>query len=79
MNHPHMRGRGTVRKVSDRIMGEFQIPGSGYRFSEFPEDLELDAPLLGEHNTEVLREYLGYFEDRVAGLEAEGVLHRAPI
>jgi len=79
MNHPHMRQRGTVRKVSDRIFGEFEIPGSAHRFSEFPDDLDLEAPLLGEHNTEVLRDYLGYSEDRVAKLEAEGVLRRAPI
>ena len=79
MNHPHMRQRRTIRKISDRILGELQIPGSAYRFSEFPDDLDLEAPLLGEHNTEVLRDYLGYSEDRVAELEAEGVLQRAPI
>jgi crotonobetainyl-CoA:carnitine CoA-transferase CaiB-like acyl-CoA transferase len=67
-----------VRTVTDRILGEFQIPGSAYRFSEFPEDLALDAPLLGEHNTDVLSEYLGYSEKRVAELEAQGVLQRAP-
>jgi CoA:oxalate CoA-transferase len=78
MNHPHMRERRTVRTVTDRILGEFQIPGSAYRFSEFPEDLALDAPLLGEHNTDVLSEYLGYSEKRVAELEAQGVLQRAP-
>jgi CoA:oxalate CoA-transferase len=79
MDHPHMRQRGTVRRVSDRIFGEFEIPGSAYRFSDFPDDLDLEAPLLGEHNTEVLRDYLGYSEDRVAELEAQGVLRRAPI
>jgi crotonobetainyl-CoA:carnitine CoA-transferase CaiB-like acyl-CoA transferase len=79
MNHPHMRQRGTIRKVSDRILGEVELPGSAYRFSEFPQDLELDAPLLGEHNTEVLREYLGYSEEQVAELEGQGVLQRAPI
>jgi len=79
MNHPHLRERGTVRKVSDRIMGEFRIPGSAYRFSEFPEDLPLEAPLLGEHNGEILREYLGYSDARIAELEAQGVLRRAPI
>ncbi len=67
MNHPHMRQRGTVRQVSDRILGDFQIPGSAYRFSEFPEDLPLEAPLLGEHNAEVLREYLGYSEQSSRG------------
>src|SRR5262249_13078105 len=76
MNHPHLRQRGTVRKVSDRILGDFQIPGSAYRFSEFPEDLPLQAPLLSEHNAEVLEEYLGYSQAQVLELEAQGVLRR---
>jgi CoA:oxalate CoA-transferase len=79
MNHPHMIQRRTIRKVPDRILGEIQIPGSAYRFSEFPDELELQAPLLGEHNAAVLREYLGYSEERVAELEAQGVLQRASI
>jgi crotonobetainyl-CoA:carnitine CoA-transferase CaiB-like acyl-CoA transferase len=79
MNHPHMLQRRTIRKVRDRVLGELQIPGSAYRFSEFPEDLPLDAPLLGEHNIEVLSEYLGYTEQQVSALEAQGVLQRAPI
>jgi crotonobetainyl-CoA:carnitine CoA-transferase CaiB-like acyl-CoA transferase len=79
MNHPHMRGRRTIRKVPDRILGELQIPGSAYRFSEFPDELELHAPLLGEHNAEVLSEYLGYSAEQVAQLESQGVLQRAPI
>ncbi len=79
MDHPHMRQRGTVRRVSDRIFGDFEIPGSAYRFSEFPDGSDLQAPLLGEHNTEVLRDYLGYSENRIAELEAQGVLRRAPV
>jgi CoA:oxalate CoA-transferase len=79
MNHPHMRQRRTIRKVSDPLLGDLQIPGSAYRFSEFPDDLELHAPLLGEHNLEVLHELLGYSQERVAHLEAQGVLQRAPI
>ena len=79
MNHPHMRERGTVRTVADRVLGEFQIPGSAYRFSEFPADLELEAPFLGEHNAEVLGQYLGFSRERVAELEAQGVLQRAPV
>src|SRR6266851_3873433 len=39
MNHPHLRERGTVRKVKDRVLGEFEIPGFPLRFSGFPEEL----------------------------------------
>ena len=78
MNHPHLRARGTVRKVRDRILGEFDLQRSALRFSAFPEDLPLDAPMLGEHNAEVLRAYLGYSDERIAQLEAAGVLNNAP-
>ncbi|MGH7932041.1 MAG: CaiB/BaiF CoA transferase family protein [Candidatus Binataceae bacterium] len=78
MNHPHLRERGTVRTVSDRFLGEFELPGFPLRFSEFPGHLELEAPTLGEHNEAVLHDYLGYTPDRIRKLEAGGVLHRGP-
>lgn len=77
MNHPHLRERRTVRTISDRFLGEFDVPGFPMRFSDYPE-LQLEAPTLGEHNASILREYLGYSDTRVGELEAEGVLHRGP-
>ena len=77
VNHPHLRQRHTVRTIRDRIMGEFDIPGFPLKFSEFPDELPLDAPFLGEHNAEVLQKYLGYTAERVRRLELDGVLGRA--
>jgi crotonobetainyl-CoA:carnitine CoA-transferase CaiB-like acyl-CoA transferase len=78
MNHPHVRERQTVQKVHDRILGDFEIPGFPLRFSGFPERLELEAPLLGEHNNQVLSEYLSYTPERINQLYQEGVLHSVP-
>jgi crotonobetainyl-CoA:carnitine CoA-transferase CaiB-like acyl-CoA transferase len=78
VNHPHLRERGTVRKVRDRILGEFDVPGFALRFSAFPERLELEAPFLGEHNREVLTKYLGYDAARVNELEERGILRNGP-
>jgi CoA:oxalate CoA-transferase len=75
--HPHHRARGTVRTVSDRMLGEFDIPGMPLRFSNHPELLLLQAPLLGEHNAEILTGLLGYGTAQVAELEQGGVLVRA--
>ena len=72
--HPHHRARGTVRTVSDRMLGEFDIPGMPLRFSAHPELPELQAPFLGEHNGEILTGLLGYDAARVAELERAGVL-----
>jgi crotonobetainyl-CoA:carnitine CoA-transferase CaiB-like acyl-CoA transferase len=78
MAHPHLRERGTVRTVSDRIIGDFQVPGFPMRFSGFPESLDLEAPFLGEHNRRILSTYLGYTQSQITKLEDEGVLRSAP-
>jgi crotonobetainyl-CoA:carnitine CoA-transferase CaiB-like acyl-CoA transferase len=77
MNHPHLRQRRTVRTIRDRFLGEFDIPGFPMRFSEYGE-LDLEAPTLGEHNAQILGEYLGYSSARIDELDAAGVLRRGP-
>src|SRR5690606_20851566 len=41
IDQPHHRARGTVRRVSDRILGEFDMPGMPLRFSGHPDLPEL--------------------------------------
>jgi len=72
--HPHLLARGTVRPVSDPVLGDFMLPGFPFRFSTTARPGGLTAPDLGEHNQAVLGRYLGYDEGRVAQLTAAGVL-----
>jgi crotonobetainyl-CoA:carnitine CoA-transferase CaiB-like acyl-CoA transferase len=74
MNHPHLKQRGTIRTVTDRVAGELQIPGFPLRFSEFPQTLDLEASFLGEHKQEIMQQYLGYSEAQIRELESQGVL-----
>ena len=74
VNHPHLRARGTVRQITDRVFGKLDIPGMPLRFSEFPDDLPLQAPFLGEHNEEILTTHLSYTAEQVRQLQNEGVL-----
>jgi crotonobetainyl-CoA:carnitine CoA-transferase CaiB-like acyl-CoA transferase len=78
MRTAHLREREIVRKVSDRFLGELELPGFPLRFSDFPRHLDLEAPTLGEHNEELLRDLLGLDPDRIRQLEAARILHRAP-
>jgi crotonobetainyl-CoA:carnitine CoA-transferase CaiB-like acyl-CoA transferase len=78
VNHPHLRQRRTVRTITDRVLGEIEVPGMPLRFSEFPDELPLQAPLLGEHNEEILTSYLAYSPEQVRQLESDGVLKRDP-
>jgi crotonobetainyl-CoA:carnitine CoA-transferase CaiB-like acyl-CoA transferase len=75
VKHPQLRARRTIRKIHDRILGEFEVPGFPLRFSEFPGELSLEAPFLGEHNAEILQNYLGFSGSQIGELEAAGVLH----
>jgi CoA:oxalate CoA-transferase len=75
VNHPHLRQRRTVRKIRDRFIGEYDIPGVPLRFSDFPTELDLQAPLLGEHNSEILGN-LGYSASQISEMEKSGVLMR---
>lgn len=78
IDNPHLRERGTVRSVSDRILGEIKLPGLPLRFSEFPGELPLDAPFMGEHNRQVLSECLGLSKGEIDELEQAGVLIQKP-
>ncbi len=77
VNHPHLRERRTVRTVEDRHLGAFDIPGMPLRFSEFPDELTLEAPILGEHNRALLEE-IGLSAEAIEDLERRGVLARDP-
>ncbi|MBF6570344.1 MAG: CoA transferase [Candidatus Binataceae bacterium] len=76
VKHPHLRERGTVRKVRDRKLGDFELPGFAIRFSDFPCPLELEAPFLGEHNEEVFARYLGFDAGQVRQLEHRGIVRK---
>ncbi len=77
VSHPHYKARNMIRKVPDPILGEVMIPGFPLKFSAFPEELDLRAPLLGEHGADILREQLGMSEAEVARLTGAGILYAA--
>lgn len=74
LDYPHLRERGTVRTIHDPLHGELDVPGFPLKFSEFPEELPLHAPTLGQHNEEILTAYLGRTQEEVRRLREAGVL-----
>ncbi|HEV3110988.1 MAG TPA: CoA transferase [Candidatus Binataceae bacterium] len=79
MASPHLRQRGTVRTISDPVLGEFNVPGFPMKFSQTPAVEDLPAPFLGQHNAEVLTTRLSYTPEQVRTLEAQGILFREPV
>lgn len=79
MAHPHLVERGTVRKVSDPLIGDFAIPGLPAKFSAWSGPAEPKAALLGQHNEDVLGGLLGMSEADIAALYDAGILVRDPL
>jgi CoA:oxalate CoA-transferase len=77
MAHPHLRGRKTVRRVSDPGFGEFDIPGFPVKFSDWPDRTGLKASRLGEDNDAILREMLSLSDMELRELYNNDVLLRA--
>jgi CoA:oxalate CoA-transferase len=78
IDHPHFKARDMVRWVDDPILGSVPIPGFPWKFSIQSELPELTAPLLGEHNSQVLETKLGYDAERIRKLKLSGVLIQGP-
>ena len=73
--HPYFTARNMVRQVPDQILGGVTIPGLAFKFSAFPEELKLEAPLLAEHDRLILSQYLGKSPDTLAELYNHGMLY----
>ena len=69
------RERHAVVDVDDRGGGTMRVPNVPWRFSSSPDVGVSGVPKYrGEDNREILAELLGYDDDRLATLEADGVL-----
>jgi len=71
---PHVAARKLMIDVPDPILGSVKLVGPVARMSNDPEPLVGPAPLLGEHNAEILAERLGYTKEQVAGLKGDGII-----
>lgn len=71
---PQVAARRLMIDVPDPILGSVKLVGPVAKLSGSPEPLTGPAPLLGQHNEEVLTEILGYTNEQVDRLKVEGVI-----
>jgi crotonobetainyl-CoA:carnitine CoA-transferase CaiB-like acyl-CoA transferase len=76
IGHEYYEAREMVRWVDDPMLGKVPIPGYPFKFGDQPPLPDLVAPLLGQHNSEILSSRLGFSEERIAELTAAGVLRQ---
>jgi formyl-CoA transferase len=73
----HVRGRDMWVEIDHPQRGKWWNVGMPIKLSDSPAVIKR-SPLLGEHTEEVLREVLGYSEDKVAQLKSAGAFSIPP-
>lgn len=74
VEHPQVIARDMVQTVKHKVAGDVKIPGVAVKLSETPGMIETAAPLLGEHNEEILKAYLNMSDQDINSLKEKGVI-----
>ena len=72
-NHPQVKEMGSIVTYEHHAAGTLRQARHAARFERTPAAIRMGAPLLGEHNDEVLGE-LGFSGDEIASLKADGIV-----
>ncbi|RMF97226.1 MAG: CoA transferase [Gammaproteobacteria bacterium] len=71
---PHFQAREAIIKTLHPQFGELRMQNVAPKLSSTPGAVRSPAPELGQHNEQVYRELLGYSEERLAELQAAGII-----
>jgi crotonobetainyl-CoA:carnitine CoA-transferase CaiB-like acyl-CoA transferase len=74
---PQVLARELITEVDDPVLGRIDVVNASIKYLNGEARVRGPAPMLGEHNAEVLAEVLGYAKDRIAALRDKGVLQSA--
>jgi benzylsuccinate CoA-transferase BbsF subunit len=74
LQDPQFKHRQHYQVLRHPEMGEHSYNAPAYRLSKTPWKMVRPAPCMGEHNMLVLKDMLGYSEDDVADMLAEGAI-----
>ncbi len=70
---PQLKHRGYYPEIEPAEMGKYFTVGPPYKLSKVEPDIH-PAPLMGEHTEYVFKDILGYTDEQVADMIAEGVI-----
>ena len=71
---PQLETRGFYQEVEHPYVGKIKVPQTTFNMSETPSRYRTTAPLLGQHNAEVLGGLLGKSTEEIDALRAQGVI-----
>lgn len=64
LNDPQIKSRNMIVEVEHPIAGKLKVPGIPVKMSETPGEIHSPSPLLGQHGHEIMKEILGWDEDK---------------
>ena len=67
-------GSQIVGVVDHPTLGKLKLPGISIKLSDTPASIDRYPPRLGEDTSTVLKDFLGYSDERIAGLEKQNVV-----
>eukprot|EP01117_Protostelium_nocturnum_P013227 TRINITY_DN4924_c0_g1_i2.p1 TRINITY_DN4924_c0_g1~~TRINITY_DN4924_c0_g1_i2.p1 ORF type:complete len:435 (+),score=97.79 TRINITY_DN4924_c0_g1_i2:19-1323(+) len=70
---PQVIHRGMIQETEHTTAGKIKLAGFPVKFSDTSSQIYRPPPILGQHTHEVLRDILGYSEDKIESLKASGV------
>ena len=74
LDNPQLRHRGQIVDVDHPNAGTVPMQGFVTKLSDTPAEIRRPAPGAGEHNAEILADWLGYDGDRVRKLADAGII-----
>lgn len=72
--NPQLRHRDQIVMVDHPTIGKLPMHGVTIRFAQTPGSIERAAPSIGQHNDEVLRDWLGFDAGEIEDLKLSGCL-----
>jgi len=74
INDPHVNARDMFLEMEHPKAGKIKLVNFPVKFSETKAQVKTPAPILGQHNKEILTEILGYTEDKIKELISKGII-----
>jgi CoA:oxalate CoA-transferase len=71
---PQLESRDMIIEVDQPLSGKVKVPGSLFKLSRTPGNINYPAPYLGEHNQDVYAAMLGLSEEEINALSSEGII-----
>lgn len=74
VRQPQVLARQMITPVDDPVLGRIDVINSAPKFSDASVQVRGPAPTIGQHNTEVLAQVLGYAPEQIETLRRQGIL-----